>query len=266
MAQRTQKTTRRQKLLGNHQKCWIWGKNVVLETLRVGRWPILELRLADRLARPKLAEARQLAESRDVPVIVDTADELARRCGSSEHQGYLAKMPPFPYDDRETLLRRKISSPLYLVLDSIQDPYNFGAVLRCAEVFGVDAVFVAERGQAEVTSLVARTSAGAVNHLRIAKAERLVDVVKRLRGAKVSVVAATQHGSTDIGDFDFRAPTAIVIGNEGEGITAPLLEQCDATVRIPQQGSVGSLNAAVAAGIVLYEAARQRRRVGANPP
>ena len=249
---------RKQELLGSHQKCWIWGKNVVLETLRAGRWPVLELRISERLQRDKQAEARRLAEARDVPLLIEPAGELERRCRSAEHQGYIAKMPPYPYEDAGGLLARRIESPLYLLLDAIQDPYNFGAILRSAEAFGVTAVFVPAQRQCEVTSLVARTSAGAVNFLRIAKVNRLVDLAADLKSAGVSLAAATEKGSRILNDCDFRGPTAIIIGNEGEGISRALLEQCDATARIPQHGSVGSLNAAVSAGIVLYEAARQR--------
>src|SRR5262245_35081631 len=118
---------RKQPLLGNHQKCWIWGRNVVRETLRAGRWQILELRLADRLPRDERLDISRLAESRNVPLTIEPADELRRRCRSDEHQGYAAKMPPFPYEDAERVLNRGDGNPLYVLLDSIQDPYNFGA-------------------------------------------------------------------------------------------------------------------------------------------
>jgi 23S rRNA (guanosine2251-2'-O)-methyltransferase len=251
---------RKQELLGSHQKCWIWGRNVVLETLRAGKWPILELRIADRLSHEKQTEVRRLAESREVPLVVESAEDLERRCRSSEHQGYVAKMPPYPYDDIDAVLAKRGRAPLYLVLDSLQDPYNFGAILRSAESFGVCAVFVAEQRQAEVTSLVARTSAGAVNFLQIVKVADLVDLATRLKSTGVTIVAANEKSKTDLQDCEFSKSTAIIIGNEGEGISQSLLERCDAMVRIPQQGSVGSLNAAVSAGIVLYEAARQRQR------
>jgi 23S rRNA (guanosine2251-2'-O)-methyltransferase len=250
---------RKHNLLGSHQKCWIWGKNVVVETLHAGKWPVLEVRVADRLPREKQHEAQLLAEARGVPLIVETAEELERRCRSAEHQGYAAKLPPYPYDDAETVLTRKRESPLFLVLDSVQDPYNFGAILRSAESFGVAAVFVAEQRQSEVTSLVARTSAGAVNYLSIAKVANLPELAVRLKSLGTKIVAASEKSKANLADCDFGRATAIVIGNEGEGISTSLLEQCDATARIPQQGSVGSLNAAVSAGIVLYEAARQRR-------
>lgn len=249
---------RKQELLGSHQKCWIWGKNVVLETLRAGRWPIHELRIADRLARDKLAEARRLAESHNVPFIVEPAEELERRCRSAEHQGYVAKMAPYPYDDAGQVLGRNATARFYLLLDGIQDPYNFGAILRSAESFGVNGVFVPTQRQSEVTSLVARTSAGAVNFLSIAKVESLPELAKQLQAMGVIIVAASEKSARNLNDCDFRQPTAIVIGNEGEGISSALLEKCDARVRIPQHGRVGSLNAAVSAGIVLYEAARQR--------
>ena len=256
---------RKQELLGNHQKCYLWGKNVVWETLRAGRWPILELRVSETLPREKLAEVRRLAESRDIPLLVESPDELQRRCRSPEHQGLVAKMPPFPYDDIDTVLSQMNASPLFLVLDSIHDPHNFGAILRSAEALGVDAVFVAMRKQSDVTSVVARSSAGAVNNVRLCKVDSLVELAKRLRAMDVTLVAASEKGTRGPWEFDFRRPTAIVIGNEGQGISRALFEQCTDVVTIPQQGTIGSLNAAVSAGIVLYEAARQRRGT-AQPP
>ena len=258
MVERSRRGKGKQKLLGSHQRCWIWGRNVVLETLRAGRWPILELHLSDRFTPAELQSARELAAGYNVDVSIASTAELSRRCRSAEHQGYVAKMPPFPYDDVEQLLRTPPERPLYAILDSIQDPYNFGAIIRSAEVLGVDAVFVGSARQAEVTSLVARSSAGAVNHIPIARVENLVALVETLQTRSVQIVGASEKGETNLYDFDLRRPTAIIIGNEGTGILADLLDRCDRLVSIPQFGHVPALNAAVAAGILFYEAHRQR--------
>ncbi len=258
MVERYRRGKRKQKLLGNHQKCWIWGRNVVVETLKAGRWPILELCLADRLAPDALQAARKLADAADIPVSLESIESLTQRCRSKEHQGYLAKMPPYSYADPQPILSAQNSRPLYCLLDSIQDPYNFGAIIRSANVMGVDAMFVSRHGQAEVTSLVARASAGAVSHIPIAEVTDLVELATDLRGHDVQVVAATQTAERAVFDYDFRQPTAIVVGNEGSGIREELLRVCDHRVAIPQFGEIDSLNAAVSAGILFYEACRQR--------
>lgn len=259
MVERYRRGKGKQPLLGSHQRCWIWGRNAVLETLRAGRWPMYELFLADRLGQDTLQELRRLAEAHGVPVRVETADDLRRRCHSGEHQGYLARMPPFPYDDAEQLLANRPVCPLYVVLDGLQDPFNFGAILRSADILGVHAAFIGRAGQVGVTSLVARTSAGAINYVPIARMDDLAELLRRLRKLQIAPVAATERGTTPLDRHDFRTPTALVIGNEGCGIREELLRECTAHVRIPQAGHVSALNAAVAAGILFYEVARQRK-------
>jgi len=168
-------------------------------------------------------------------------------------------MGPFPYDSADALLAARPAVPLYAVLDRVQDPFNFGAILRSAEVFGVDAVFIGRDEQAPVTSAVARSSAGAVNHIPIAVAEELCVLLAQLQRAGIVCIATAPEAGTELPVCDLTRPTAFVVGNEGSGVAAALLGGCDARVRIPQHGRVGSLNAAVAASIVFYEARRQRR-------
>ncbi|MBW3540133.1 MAG: 23S rRNA (guanosine(2251)-2'-O)-methyltransferase RlmB [Planctomycetes bacterium] len=250
---------RRRKLLGSHQRCWLWGRRLVEETLRAARWPILELALAEDLPHAELAQAQAAAESLQTPVRVLPSDELRRLAGTNEHQGYLAKMPPYPYSAADEVFERAAGDPLFVVLDRLQDPYNFGAILRTAEALGVDGVFVGERDQAEVTALVARASAGAINHVRLARVDDLPRLAARLRERGLRLAAAVLDDAVDLDRIDLTGPLVVVIGNEGAGIAADLLALCDVRVQIPQQGAVESLNAAVAAGIVLYEVHRQRR-------
>ncbi|HUG91400.1 MAG TPA: RNA methyltransferase, partial [Planctomycetaceae bacterium] len=258
MAERTRRGKRKRALLGSHQRCWLWGRHLVTETLRAGRWPVLELRLSERLPADELYQARTLATGRGLSVLLEPHDNLTRLARSPEHQGYLARMPPFPYDDLETLLARRPATPLYLMLDRVQDPYNFGAILRAADGLGADAVFVDVSGQSDVTSLTARASAGAINHVPLAQAADLPALVERLRGAGHLAAAASHTADADVFDYDFRGPTLVIVGNEGAGIRPEILSRCDRRVRIPQFGRVSSLNAAVATGILLYEVRRQR--------
>lgn len=237
----------------------------MLETLRSGRWVPLELRLADDLPAESLQVVEELARERGVPTLRGSATELTRLSGTSEHQGYLARMPPFPYFTSEELLANRLAEPFFLLLDGVQDPFNFGAIIRSAEVLGCDGIIVPERGQAEVNSHVVRASAGAVNFLPIARAQDLVAIATELRETGLTLVAASEKGDLSPSECDLRGPLALVIGNEGSGIRPELLERCDRSIRIPQSGRVGSLNAAVAAGILLYEAHRQRAASTAPP-
>lgn len=264
MVSRARRKKGRGQLLGNHQRCWLWGRNVVLETLRAGRWPILELHLAETLPAAEQEVAVPLAGAAGVPVEFASAKSLQQRCRSGDHQGYVAKMAPFPYDEWQPLLERSSAAPLHVVLCGIQDPFNFGAILRAAEVLGVDGVFVGASGQAEVNSLVARSSAGAINHIALGRAVDLRDVVKAMQSRGVVVIAATEMAETPCWDCDLARPATLLLGNEGSGIPAELLQLCDERVTIPQSGQVGSLNAAVAAGVLFAEARRQRSVAGAT--
>jgi 23S rRNA (guanosine2251-2'-O)-methyltransferase len=257
----TRRTTRKQNklpLMGSHQRCWIWGRQPVIETLRAGRWRPLEVQLDERLPAKERDEAKRRGEELGVEVLFAPASALARLCHSDEHQGFLAKMPPFPYDDAAQLLDARPHRPFYVVLDAVQDPFNFGAILRSADAFGVDGVFVGAARQAEVSSLVVRASSGAVNHVRLAQVKDLAEWISKLKHEGVTVVGTSPNARRDVSQADLRGPTAIILGNEAMGVRAEILDLCDERVAIAQRGRVGSLNAAVAAGILFYEVSRQR--------
>ena len=258
MVERYRRRKASPKLLGNHQKCWLWGRHVVTETLRAARWPVIELHLSDRLPDADRAFAEQWSRSCDAILTVEPFDRLTQLSHSREHQGFLAKMAAFPYDRVDAVLGIAKSRPLFAILDGMQDPHNFGAVIRSAQVLGVDALFVPTHGQVEVTAQVARSSAGAVNHLRIAQADDLVALVAQLQSRGIRVIGTSQRAVHPICESDLSGPIAVVIGNEGTGIRDELLSACDELVTIPQFGAVESLNAAVSAGILFYEAQRQR--------
>lgn len=253
------KHKRQAKLLGSHQRCWLWGRVLVGETLRAGRWNILELFLADDLPPDQKRTATRRAAELGVAVSAESRDALTRRCRSAEHQGYVARMSPFPYANLDDVLPTRFAKSLFVILDSIQDPYNFGAILRSAEVFGADAVFVGDRHQAEVSSMVARSSAGAINRVPIVRVANLVSLVESLKSLDMTVVGTSEHAKQTTWDVRLSPPIAIVIGNEGSGIGPELLAACDRVIRIPHQGDIGSLNAAAAAAVLLHEIRRQQR-------
>ncbi len=253
--------------LGNHQTCWIWGRNLVTETLRAGRWPILELHLATSLAEDESSRVRQIASGMQITVKAQTNDQLLQLCRNRDHQGFVAKMAEYPYVPLTELLDngQPSAQPLYVVCDSIQDPFNLGAMLRTAEALRVTGVIIGQRDQVGVTSHVARASAGAVNHLAITRTDDLLETARVLQSRGTQLVGASEKAKCPLSACDFRPSTAVVIGNEGRGVRAELWSLCDQHARIPLAGRVASLNAAVASGIVLYEAQRQRQHDQIGP-
>jgi 23S rRNA (guanosine2251-2'-O)-methyltransferase len=248
--------------MGSHQRCWIWGRLPVLETLQAGRWRPLEIRFDERLPAKDRDELVRRAERLAVEIGSSPPAMLERLCHSAEHQGYLAKMPPFPYEPADELIEARPLLPFYVVLDAIQDPFNFGAILRSADAFGVDGVFVGAAQQADVSSLVVRASSGAVNHIRLARVDDLDEWIARLKSLGIAIVGTSPTARRDVSQVDFRGPTALILGNEAIGIRPEILELCDERIAIRQRGHVGSLNAAVAAGVLFYEASRQRVKGG----
>ena len=245
------------KLLASHQRSFLWGRHLVLETLQAGRWPIIELYLAEDIDGESLRAVERATAGR-LAIRRATRKRLTELCRASEHQGFLIQVGAYPYVTLEALLERAGAAPLLLVLDGVQDPFNLGAMLRSAEVFGVTGVILAEAGQAGVNSLAARASAGAVNRLAICRVEALPAALAELRDRKISVIGTHMSAPKGIEDCDLAKPCALVIGNEGAGLAPETLALCDRLAKIPQSGGLNSLNAAAAAAVCLYEAQRQR--------
>lgn len=264
MVGKRQKRKRSAKLLGSHQRCWLWGRHAVLETLRAGRWLPLQVSYAEgSLAPDVLSELQLHCRLLSCPLVASSPVDLARLCGSREHQGLMAQMPPYPYCDPAAVLGKIGPHSLVLVLCGIQDPFNFGSILRSADLFDVDFVVIPEAGQADVSAHVARSSVGAVNFLDIVRVASLAQICLELKTAGLQLVAASEKGVQAPAEVTLRAGIALVIGNEGAGIEAAVLSLCDHQLRIPTGGHVGSLNAAVAAGILCYEVRRQQHTAAA---
>ena len=240
---------------------WIWGRRVVLETLRAGRWPIRDLWISERVEAEVADEVRRLSEELGVEVQPADAESIRARCRSDQHQGMLARLGEYPFRGLEKLLEGAGERPLWLLLDAVQDPHNLGAILRCAEILGVDGVVVSG-DHAPINGHVARSSAGAANHVLIARSENLVGLVMRLRRDGVAVLASSTRASESARSRDLLGPLALVVGNEGHGVARDVLEVCDGEIGIEQSGRTESLNVAVATGVLLYEVDRQRRDAG----
>jgi len=251
-------------LLGNHQNSWIWGRRAVTEILEAGRWAMAELFLSNLLDSEELDDAEAKAEALGYKVHFESPDRIRELCKNAEHQGYLAKMREYPYAEFDDILGQlqvntpEAPVPMFVLLDSIQDPFNFGAIVRSAEVLGMNGVIIGDTNQVGVTSMVARSSAGAVNHFPIHRCDDLLQVIETFRSQNVSIVGVTEKGSTPAGEYSFESPTLLILGNEGTGIRDELLEQCDARIGVRQFGRVESLNVGAAAAIVFHEARRSQ--------
>ena len=183
-------------------------------------------------------------------------EELERLCGSPEHQGVVAEVDPYPYADPGTLLAAE--DALVVVLDEIQDPHNLGAVCRSAEVAGASGVVIPERRAAAVTPAVAKASAGAVEHVPVARVRNIADWLKGAKEAGAWSYGATAEAEVVYTDVDWKGRAVLVLGSEGRGLRPRVASSCDQLVSIPQRGKLESLNASVAAAVILFEAARQR--------
>lgn len=184
------------------------------------------------------------------------SEELERICGSPDHQGVVAEVDPYPYADRNQLLR--VESALIVALDQVQDPRNLGAVARSAEAAGAVGLVIPDRRSAEVTPAACKASAGAVEHLPIAKVPNLADWLAQAKGADFWIWGADADADQAPWSVDLKGSTILVLGGEGKGIRPRVASSCDGLVAFPQRGKVGSLNVSAAAAALLFEAVRQR--------
>lgn len=243
----------------------IFGLNPVIEALRAAKRPIEQITIAVGAQPERLRELLSLAKAAKVPVHRVPAASLNRALRDARHQGVVAKIAAARYRDGEELLEQlgpstKDPAALVLVLDGIEDPRNFGAILRTAECAGVDAVFIPERRAVGLTDTVSKAAAGAVEYVPVARVTNLVRLIEQLKERNIWVVGASNDASVRYTEWDWKLPTALVLGNEGAGLHRLVREKCDELVSIPVVGDLESLNVSVAAGVLLYEALRQRSK------
>ena len=185
-----------------------------------------------------------------------SAEELERMCGSPDHQGVVAEVDPYPYADPTQLLR--VENALVVALDQVQDPRNLGAVCRSAEAAGAAGLVIPERRSAEVTAVACKASAGAVEHLPVARVRNLADWLAAAKEAGFWIWGADADAEQRPWGADLTGPTVLVLGGEGKGIRPRVASACDGLIALPQRGRVGSLNVSAAATALLFEALRQR--------
>jgi 23S rRNA (guanosine2251-2'-O)-methyltransferase len=236
--------------------------NPVLEALRARGDQVERLYLTHGQV-PSRSAGELFARARDAGVRVQNVprEKLAELAGGGLHQGVVAELRTFEYVQLEDILEAAKGSgrpPLVVVLDGIEDPQNLGAIIRSAHALGAHGVVIPKDRAAKVTGAVARASAGAVEHCPVARVVNLARALEDLKAAGLWIAAAVAEGPESLPQARLDGPLALVIGSEGSGIREGVLKHCDHLLRIPMLGKVASLNASVAAAILLYEAQRQR--------
>jgi 23S rRNA (guanosine2251-2'-O)-methyltransferase len=240
---------------------YIWGRNPVLETLHSTR-QVKRILLAEgqRDAAPIAAIVAE-AEQRHIAVETVPRVRLDQLSKGAVHQGCIALVADRTYVSTNDLLAHAASkneAPFLLILDTIQDVNNLGSLLRTAEAAGVHGAIIPEHRAAEVNATVVKTSAGATEHLLIAQETNLTRTIEYLKKENIWVVGLAGEAQTLYNQADLKGPLALVVGNEGKGISRLVREHCDLLIKLPMHGYINSLNAAVAGSIAVYEALRQR--------
>ena len=238
----------------------VWGRHPVLALLRSGG------RRADEVAvlagaRGPLSEVVALARRAGVKVSYRTRDQLTAIAGTPDHQGVVARVAAADYADLEDLLAvpaRRREPPFFLALDQIQDPRNFGALLRTADAFGVHGVIVPKHHAVGLTDAAARTAMGAVEYVAVARETNLVSALEKLKESSIWIYGSAVEGGVAPWAADLSGPICLVLGSEGEGLRPLVARTCDVLISVPMRGGVGSLNVAAAGAAICYEVARQR--------
>ena len=243
---------------GGNQNQVIYGVHPVLEALRSSPRRIQKLLVAPQAHGRAVAESRRLARAAAVAVVTAPPRELDRITRGGRHQGLVALVAAAHYHELEQLLQRCGPEALLLVLAGLEDPHNLGAILRSAECAGVDGVIIPLHRAAGLTATVAKVSAGASALVPVARCAGLSTVGRELKERGFRLFGADPAGSKVYWEVDWRGRVALALGAEGRGLGGALRAECDALVRLPVQGRIASLNVSVAAGVLLYEAVRQR--------
>ena len=246
----------------NDREDLIEGRNAVIEALRAGR-ELDKIYFAKGETDRALGHIEAKAREAGVPVVRTDRRKLDQMSANPEkaHQGVIAVAAVREYctlEDILALAREKNEAPFVIVCDAISDPHNLGAILRSAECSGAHGVVIPKRRSAGVTGIVEKTSAGAAEHVLVARVPNLTAALRELKEAGLWVFGAAAGAEKTLWETDLTGPAALVIGSEGSGISRLVAEQCDFTVSIPLRGRINSLNASVAAGLLMYEVLRQR--------
>lgn len=235
---------------------YIYGRNVVVSRLKESK-DIEEIFLLDNF---KDRQVIDLIEKARVRVIKCKKGKLDNIAGNEFHQGIVAKIHTYDYYPFESLIDNveNKDNPLVVILDGIEDPHNFGAILRSCEAMGVDGVIVPKHGSCPLNSTVAKTSTGAIELVKVSQVTNLNNAIKKLKEVGFWVVGAEATNSVDYREVDYSGKIALVVGSEGKGISRLVIENCDYKVKMPMVGKVNSLNVSVACAVLLYQVYNNR--------
>lgn len=237
------------------------GRNAVMEALKGSR-SVNKLMIANGSTEGSIKEIIAVAKDKGVNIQYWDRSKLDSIARGIRHQGVLAQVAPVRYAELEDILqvtKDRNEPPFIVLLDELEDPHNLGAILRTADAAGVHGVLIPKHRSCPLSATVAKTSAGAVEHVPVARVGNLVQTIKKLKQEGLWVAAADMDGK-DYYDTDLTGPLLLIIGSEGQGVGRLVKEQCDFVVRIPMVGKINSLNASVAGSILMYEAMKQRRK------
>jgi len=240
----------------------IYGVNPVRESLRSETAQLEKIYFLPGKGSKDMDEIRTLAKQRRIALISSQRIFLDRMAGTPKHQGIVAVLAVQPYLELEPLIeaaQRGPKPPFLFLIDGVEDPRNLGAIIRTVDAAGGNGIVIPSRRAVGLTPVVAKTSAGALAHLPVARVTNLAAAIEMLKTAGFWIVGLDVEGKTPYVKYDFTGPIAIVVGGEGKGIRRGVLEHCDDTVVLPMLGRVSSLNVAIAVGIVAYEVVRQRQ-------
>ncbi len=238
----------------------IEGRNSVLELLESGK-DINKIYVTRGEKHGSINKILAIAKERKIIVVEKDKRQMDEMAQEENYQGVIAIVPPFEYVEIEDILnmaKEKNEEPFVLILDGIEDPHNLGSIIRTAETAGVHGIIIPKRRAASVNSTVNKASAGAVEHMKIARVTNISDAIEKLKQAGLWICGTDINTKTYYYNQDLTGPLGIVIGNEGSGMSEKVRKNCDFLVKIPMQGKVTSLNASVSTGIIVYEAVKQR--------
>ena len=239
----------------------VFGVLPVLEALRANARRIDKILIAEGAREKRLSEIVELARASGVLVSRVPREQITKFAGEGANlQGILAFTASADYVEADEIIAAAGDYALLVVLDGVEDPRNLGAVLRAVECAGADGVVIPERRAVGLTDTVAKSSAGAIEYVKVAKTANLNRFIEDLKERNIWVVGTSGDARTDYTDWDWTRPSALVLGAEGTGLHRLVAENCDILVKIPMYGKIDSLNVSVAAGVILFEAARQRRK------
>ena len=243
---------------------FLTGLNPVLEAIKMGERSFDRIYIAKGRGGPKIDELIKLARERDIHIRFEQREIIDKLVGTANHQGIAGVVSAKEYatvDEILKIAKEKNEQPFIVILDGIDNPQNLGGIIRSAEAAGVHGIIIPERRAVGITDAVAKSSAGAVEYVAIAKVGNINNTIAELKKKGIWIVGVDMKGEKRYYEMDYKMPIAVIIGSEGEGVKPLVIKNCDFVVSIPQKGKINSLNASVAAGIIIFEALKSRLKL-----